>query len=103
MILYNITFALGPETERDFLHFMRESYLPGLRQDARTSDIRLHRIHPHQEDPDSRSYALHIHLEDEEALRSFAESTLQDVTRALLVQFGERVMGFSTIMHTIED
>lgn len=102
MILYNTTFVLAPQTQQAFLAFMREVYLPALHADSLVQHPRLHRIVPHEEHPEALSYALHFYAEGEVHLQDILSNTGLRLADLLTKQFGEAVLGFSTIMHVVD-
>ena len=102
MILYNTTFILTPATQRAFLAFMREVYLPALRADSLVQHPRLHSIVPHEECSETLSYALHFYAEGEVHLQDILSNTGLRLADLLTKQFGEAVLGFSTIMHVVD-
>lgn len=103
MILYNTTFVMGEPSERAFLEFMKEVYLPTLAQDGLVEEgsLRLHRILPQGEDVDGISYALHFYTPTEYHLQDVLSNTGLRLAEALVARFGEAVVGFSTIMKEV--
>ena len=63
---------------------------------------RLHRIVPHEEHPEALSYALHFYAEGEVHLQDILSNTGLRLADLLTKQFGEAVLGFSTIMHVVD-
>lgn len=102
MILYNTTFILAPESKTAFLSFMCEVYLPALQANELVQHPRLHRIVPHEERPETLSFALHFYAEGEVHLQDILSNTGLHLADQLTKRFGEAVVGFSTIMHTID-
>lgn len=102
MVLYNTTFIFAPSRQSDFLDFMRTVYLPALQQHASVSELRLHRIQPREEDEESVSYALHYYTPSEFHLQELLSDLGLNLAQQLVDRFGEEVIGFSTIMHTVD-
>lgn len=102
MILYNTTFIMSPAREREFLEFMRSTYLPALQHHGSVSDLRLHRIQPREEEEEARSFALHFYTPSEFHLQELLSDLGLTLAQRLVDSFGEEVIGFSTIMHTID-
>ena len=103
MILYTTTSVIGEPSERAFLEFMKEVYLPTLAQDELVEEgsLRLHRILPQGEDVDGISYALHFYTPTEYHLQDVLSNTGLRLAEALVARFGEAVIGFSTIMKEV--
>lgn len=102
MVLYNTTFILAPSREASFLDFMRSVYLPALQHHGSVSELRLHRIQPREEGEDSLSFALHFYTPSEFHLQELLSDLGLTLAQRLVDTFGEEVVGFTTIMHTID-
>ena len=102
MILYNTTFILTPARETDFLDFMRRVYLPALQHHGSVSELRLHRIQPREGEEETRSFALHFYTPSQFHLQELLSDLGLTLAQRLVDTFGEEVIGFSTIMHTID-
>ena len=57
---------------------------------------------PHEEHPEALSYALHFYAEGEVHLQDILSNTGLRLADLLTKQFGEAVLGFSTIMHVVD-
>lgn len=100
-LLHNTTFMMEEQTVEEFVSFMRQIYFPELERSQVASDIRLHRIHTMEAAGEAVSLALHFRVESQESLMSLLSEVAVDANAALVQQFGQRVVGFSTVMEEI--
>lgn len=100
-LLHNTTFMMEEQTVAEFVAFMREVYFPELERSQVASDIRLHRIHTMDEAGQAVSLALHFRVDHHECLMSLLSEVAVDANAALVERFGQRVVGFSTVMEEI--
>lgn len=101
MVLYNTTFIMAPSVVGEFIDFMRQHYLPVLERSGAVEGLRLHRILRQDEGVDSESYALHFYVESNFHLQELLSDYGLGLAQRLVDTFGERVMGFSTIMEEV--
>lgn len=98
-VVYNTTFVLQEHTRDQFLSFLKETYIPGLLEQGILSSPRLMRILSEGAERGTLSYALQFVASSHSALIAYLESYEAGVYPTLLVrQFGETVVGFSTLM-----
>lgn len=102
MITYNTTFMMHPTTEGEFIAFMREVYVPGILAEGVLRSPRLKRIEQHNEDDDALSFALSFEVETAEQLSQYLSTSAHRMPTLLVERFGERVVGFTTLMHEVE-
>lgn len=102
MVLYNTTFILSSGREASFLNFMHEVYLPALQGHSYVTGLRLHRIQPREEQEEALSFALHFYTPTEHHLQELLSDLGLDLAQRLVDRFGQDVVGFTTIMHTID-
>lgn len=102
MIAYNTTFVMNPQTEGAFLDYMRQEYIPLLMQSGHNLyNFSLKRIHSAEEGSEAISFAFSFDTDDEESLMSFVSSVGETASASLARNFGENVLGFSTLMSHI--
>lgn len=103
MILHNTTFVITPAIELQFLHWIRNEYLPAIQSEDNFHDPLLTKIKPHAsvDEEESLSYALQFKAADEEAVNVwFAEKISETLSRSQQ-RFGENMLMFSTIMEIV--
>lgn len=101
MITYNTTFMMHPTTEGEFITFMREVYVPGILAEGVLHSPRLKRIEQHSDEDDALSFALSFEAESAEVLGEYLSTSAHRMPTLLVSQFGERVVGFTTLMHEV--
>ena len=101
MVLYNTTFVMAPATVGEFIDFMRTHYLPVLERVGQVEGLRLHRVLREDSDVDSESYALHFYVPSGYHLQELLSDHGLGLAQRLVDTFGERVLGFSTILEEV--
>lgn len=102
MISYNTTFVMDRASEVAFVRYLRTIYVPAILEGQVLHSPTLRRILSHEEDEGSVSLALSFRAETEELLEGYLRDVGHRHSTALAEYFGERVLGFSTLMEHIE-
>lgn len=102
MISYNTTFMMTPQLEEEFLSFVRQVYIPGILSQGVLRNAQLKRIHQHDNDVDALSLALSFEANSHAELLDYLQSEGNVYPEQMLAKFGERVVGFTTMMEHIE-
>ncbi len=100
MIIYNTTFSVDSASVKEFVEWIRTSYLPMALADRQLSRPQLMRIMAQQEG--GATYALQLQAESLGALQRWYQSTGKDLTARMTSRFGQRIVGFSTMMEKID-
>lgn len=100
MIIYNTTFSVEPSAVREFVEWIKATYLPTALNDGRLSNPQLMRIMAQQEG--GVTYALQLQADSLGTLQRWYQSTGKKLTMQMTSQFGQRIVGFSTMMEKIE-
>lgn len=100
MIIYNTTFSVDPSVVNEFVEWIRGTYLPKALEGDRLTSPQLMRIMAQQEG--GVAYALQLQAPSLGDLQRWYQSTGKDLTALMTSHFGQRIVGFSTMMEKIE-
>ena len=101
MLVYNTTYTMPIDDARNFVIWVKESYIPRVEEDGALSDARLLRVLSHH-DQESECFSLQFRTADSASLHQWyvrqGKALVEEMTRI----FGERFAGFSTLMEEID-
>ena len=97
MIIFNTTYHVDDELEASFIAWLKENYIPM----ALRSEPQLCRVMTTGEE-DGSSLSLQFHVQDTEALSLWYKEMGVELTEALVSRFGDRVVGFNTLLEVID-
>jgi len=100
MMIYNTTYTMPVADARDFVIWVHESMLPRVEKDAVLMHPRLMRVLSHH-DRESECFSLQFDVEDTAALHRWYVRQGNALMGEILKLFGERVVGFSTLMEYV--
>lgn len=101
MIVFNTTFHVAEEIHEAFIEYMLQRFIPMSTKSGLLTSPRLARIFG-KEDDEGHSYAMEFIAADIVALERWNADESETVYAPLLDKFMEKLIGFSTIMQTIE-
>lgn len=101
MIVFNTTFHVAQEIHEAFIEYMLQRFIPMSTKSGLLSSPRLARVFG-KEDDEGHSYAMEFVAADIVALEQWNADESETVYAPLLDKFKEKLIGFSTIMQTIE-
>lgn len=98
MIIFNTTYHVDDSLKNKFLDYIKTEYIPRAISSGILSQPRLAEILSQEEKPQGTNYALQFNVSDIKNLnRWYSESGLK-LNDDFVAQFGEKVVGFSTLM-----
>lgn len=83
------------------LKFLKTDYIPNACGSGFLLRPRLSRILLQEEDPSGESYSLQFEVKNTDVLAYWMEKEGQHIQQRLLHKFGEKVVGFTTLMEHI--
>lgn len=101
MIIFNTTFHVEDDVLNDYLSFMKETYIPSAASSGFLHQPRLCRIHAQHEESGS-SYSLQFHVKNVDTLNHWFAAQGQALQNELTARFGNRALGFVTLLEEIE-
>lgn len=100
MLIYNITFHTDDDVHDNFLIWMQESYIPEVEKNGVLRLPRLCRLLSHNDE--GTSYSLQWEVESSAALHRWHIDQGVRFSEELRNLFGNKVVGFPTLMEVVE-
>ncbi|MDO5570528.1 MAG: DUF4286 family protein [Bacteroidales bacterium] len=100
MIIFNTTFSVDNASIEEFIDFVKQIYVVKAIETGELTRPRLVKILT--ENAESSSIALQFEVKEPEHLDNWYDSTGDSLNEILVNQFGDKVLGFSTIMEEVE-
>lgn len=101
MIIFNTTFHVENEIQEDFIEYMLQIFIPASTRSGLLQSARLARVFGKEED-EGLSFAMEFSAPDLATLEKWNTEESNAVYEPLLKKFKEKLIGFSTIMQTID-
>lgn len=100
MIIYNTTYTVSSGDAKNFIIWINEAYIPKAQEDGILKKARLLQILTHK-DPDTECFSLQFEAESVGLLQKWYVQKGKVLVEEMLKLFGEKVVGFSTIMNDV--
>ncbi len=101
MIVLNTTFHIDESLHEEFIEYMLQKFIPMSTKSGILSSARLSRIFGSNED-EGLSFAMEFEVADVEQLELWNREESSEVYNSLMEKFNEKIVGFSTVMQTID-
>lgn len=101
MIVFNTTFHVEESLKEDFIEFMLQKFIPASTKSGILKSPRLAQVFGSQPD-EGLSFAMEFTVSDLIALEKWNTEESNIVYTPLLNEFKEKIIGFSTVMQTID-
>mgnify|MGYP002294001687 CR=1 FL=1 len=110
MIIFNTTYHVDDELEASFIAWLKENYIPMALRREELSEPQLCRVMTTGEE-DGSSLSLQFHVQDTFDGAYYADVLVGEggrtvvgveLTEALVSRFGDRVVGFNTLLEVID-
>lgn len=101
MLVFNTTYTIQNEDARNFVIWIHNCYIPNATEGGQLSKPRLLRILSHK-DQQTECFSLQFNVEDTATLHTWYTQSGKPLTDEMTQMFGDRLVGFSTIMEEIE-
>ena len=101
MIIFNTTFHVEDDVCGDYISYMKETYIPKAATSGFLHEPRFARIHAQHEESGS-SYSLQFKVKNVDTLNHWFETEGLDLQKEITVRFGNKALGFVTILEEIE-
>lgn len=100
MFIINTTYHAPVADARELVIWLAEVYIPQAEASGLLSDGRLNRILSHKEE-DSECFALQLSAQSTADIHKWLAHRGRELNEELLRMFDQRVLGFSTLMETV--
>ncbi|MEG1837783.1 MAG: DUF4286 family protein [Bacteroidaceae bacterium] len=101
MLVYNTTFQMEEDMERNFIIWINECYIPEVQKVGLLTSPRLCRILSHQEEGNS-CFSLQWEVESSGILHRWHMQQGALLNEQLIKIFKDKVVGFPTLMEVME-
>lgn len=101
MIIFNTTFHVEEGVREEYVRFMKEVYIVRAATSGFLLEPRFSLIQAQHEE-NGRSYSLQFRVKNVDTLNHWFATEGQDLQKELTVRFGNKALGFVTLMDEIE-
>ena len=101
MLVYNITFHIDDSVHEEVVDYLKNEYIPEAGRNGFLVQPRLCRIHPSHGEA-GQSYAIQFYVKDRKTLDNWLYSQGEKLHRQIIIRFGDKVVGFSTLMEELD-
>ena len=101
MIVFNTTFHVDEAIQDDFIEYMLQEFIPMSTKSGLLTYPRLARIFGKEED-EGLSFAMEFKVADIVAMEKWNAEESKNVFNPLMERFKDKLIGFSTLMQTID-
>jgi hypothetical protein len=101
MIIFNTTFHVEDDIQDEYISFMKEVYIPKAANSGFLHNPRFARIHAQHEENGS-SFSLQFVVKNVDTLNHWHSIEGQNLQQELTSRFGNRALGFITLLEEIE-
>lgn len=98
-IIYNTTFIIPENIEKEWVEFIRANYLAVLTADRLCQDILFSKVSIDQ--PDGKTYSLQLVFDSEEKQNHFLENWLPRLEDKIIRRYADRYLCFSSTLTEI--
>ncbi len=100
MYIYNITFHVSKEIEKEWLEYIKKTFIPamlksGLLESSLTSKVVT-------DDPNGTSYSIQFKTKDKETLAHFIQTELEPIVNKIIQKFSPEMVYFATELDVID-
>lgn len=101
MIIFNTTFHVEDEILDEYVNFIKNTYILKAANSGFLHEPRFCRIHPQHEENGS-SYSLQFKIKNVDTLNYWLSVEGESLQKELTSLFGNKALGFVTLMEEIE-
>jgi antibiotic biosynthesis monooxygenase (ABM) superfamily enzyme len=101
MIIFNTTFHVEDDILDDYIAFMKEIYILRAADSGFLHEPRFARIHSQHEESGS-SYSLQFRVKNVDTLDHWLATGGQALQQELTARFGNKALGFVTVLEEID-
>jgi len=101
MYIFNTTYHIESDIKEIFIAWLREVYIPTAMHRDELSEPQLCRVIA-EEDTGGDNFSLQFHVADPNRLETWYDETGADLDNAIREKFGDRVLGFNTLLEIID-
>ena len=99
MIIFNTTYCLDQSVLQSGLLWLKENYIPKALASGQIHTPRLSKILSNE--TEGANYSLQFMVESIDILEIWYQSTGDDLSQEMNQRFGEKMLGFSTLLEEV--
>ena len=100
MIIYNTTFHVEDEILSESIEYLKHAFIPAVISSGVLSRPVLQRVV--QEEEAGASLCVQFRVKDQETLQNWIDQKGIDIQHKLVERFGNKMVGFSTLLDEID-
>lgn len=101
MLIVNTTYHVSEEIQTDWIFWVKNEYIPEVTKTNLMTHARFFRLLI-EDEPGNVSYALQFEVKDLDTLENWFQKYGTEMQSTMSNRFQEKVMGFTTMMETVE-
>jgi len=101
MLIVNTTYQVSEDCQQDWINWVKAEYIPEVTKTDLMVYPRFFRLLVETE-PGNVSYALQFEVKDLDTLENWFQRYGTEMQTTMSNRFQEKVMGFTTMMETVE-
>jgi len=101
MLIVNTTYHVSEDSQKDWIKWVKAEYIPEVTKTNLMVRPRFFRLLV-EDEPGTVSYALQFEVKDLDTLENWFQRYGTEMQATMSQQFQEKVMGFTTMMETVE-
>ena len=101
MIIFNTTYHVEEQILDEFLNYLKTEFVPAAIESQELKAPRMTRVLS-QEQTNGHSFALQFEINELDGLDDWYNQTGEALNEEMISRFGEKVVGFSTLMEVVE-
>lgn len=100
MILYNITFNVAPDIERDFISWMKEIHIPEVLATGKFHEHKFFRL-LHDSEDGSSNLCVQYFTESIEKMMEYEKEHAAALRSKTQARYGDKAIAFRTLLESI--
>lgn len=101
MYIFNTTYHIDNSVKEEFIGWLREVYIPTATRRDILSEPQLCRVVTGEE-TEGENFSFQFHVYTPDLLETWYAETGADLDSAIREKFGDRVLGFNTLLEIID-
>lgn len=102
MIVYNITISVDSQKEKEFIQWMKETYIPLVLNTGHFYEHRFLRLLHQGEEGEGTNFATQFFAESMESMKAFEQLHSQKIQEALNGRFSGDFVFFRSLLESVD-